>query len=369
MKPIRILQIVPNMQAGGLESLIMNIYRNIDRDKVQFDFLVHYKEKKHFDEEIENLGGIIHRFSVREDNKLINYIKSLDKFFREHKEYKVIHCHMSSLGFLIFLIAKKNGVKIRIAHSHNSATSKNIKGIFKRILMLPYKYISTINYACSNEAGLYLYNKKEFEVIPNAIELEKYKFNNKVRTKIRSDLGVENNFVIGHVGRFNTQKNHEYLLDMFFEFLKFKPESKLLLVGDGELYDKIKRKVTQLGLSNHVIMLGIRSDIEKLYQAMDCFWLPSLFEGLPLVSIEAQTSGLQCFLTKNITKEVEQTSLVTRICLDDSPKNNAKLIYENIINKDREEYYNLLKETNFDIKKCSIRLQNKYLKYYISEMI
>lgn len=364
MEPIRILQIVPNMQAGGLESLIMNIYRNIDRNKVQFDFLVHYTEEKHFDKEIESLGGKIHRFSVREDNKLIKYIKSLDVFFKNHKEYKVIHCHMSSLGFLIFLIAKKNGVKVRIAHSHNSSTSKNIKGFVKRILMLPYKYISTINYACSNESGKYLYNKKEFEVIPNAIELKKYKFDREVRYEVRKELNLEADFVIGHVGRFNIQKNHEYLIDMFYEFIKLKPQSKLLLIGDGELKEEIKEKIEVLGINDKVLMLGVRSDIDRLYQAMDCFCLPSLFEGLPLVSIEAQTSGLPCFITDNITKEAEKTDLIKRIDLNNSPKTNAELICRSISNINREEYYDAIKNTNFNITKYSKKLQNKYIKYY-----
>lgn len=366
MEPIRILQIVPNMQAGGLESLIMNIYRKIDRNKVQFDFIVHYKEKKHFDNEIENLGGKIYRFSLREDYNLIRYIKDLDAFFKKNKEYKVIHCHMSSIGFLIFLIAKKNGVKVRIAHSHNSATPKNLKGALIRLLMLPYKYFSTINYACSYESGRYLYNKKTFEIIQNGIDLEKYKFNYKVRNEIRAELNIDDEFIVGHVGRFNIQKNHKYLINMFSELIKVNPKCKLLLIGDGELNSDIKRQISQLGISDNVIMLGVRDDIHKLYQAMDCFCLPSISEGLPLVGVEAQASGLPCYFSDTITKELALTDNIQFLDLSRDYKNWI----ENIINNSQYELENryksfeVIENTNFNIYKLANYMENKYITLY-----
>ena len=328
MKPIRVLQIVPNMQQGGLENFIMNIYRNIDRQKVQFDFLVHYHRRQFFDDEIEKLGGMIYRFSLRDDNNIIKYIIELNKFYKKHKEYKVIHCHMSSIGFINFLIAKKNGIKIRIAHSHNSSTDKTIKGRIKRIMMLPYKYVSTLNYACSNDAGKYLYGNKKFEVIPNAIDTKNFEYNESFRKEIRDKLKLGNKLVIGNVGRFNLQKNHFFLIDIFYNIYNINKNAVLLLVGKGELENTIKEKVNKLGLEKCVYFLGIRSDINKIYQGMDIFLMPSLFEGLPLTGIEAQMSKLKCFFSDNITKEVLQTKnqIIAVLTMDTFAENEAKNI-------------------------------------------
>lgn len=237
---IRVLQIVPNMQAGGLENFIMNIYRKIDRESIQFDFLVHYKERKHFDDEIEKLGGKIYRMTLRDDNNIFKYMADLNSFYKEHPEYKIIHCHMSSIGFINFFIAKKNGVKVRIAHSHNSNTEKNIKGFIKSVLIKPLKYISTHNFACSSEAGKFLFGKRQFEVIPNAIDMELYRFNSETRKQERERLNIENKLVVGHIGRFELQKNHKYIIDVFKEVIKVDESIVLLLAGDGSLIEKIK---------------------------------------------------------------------------------------------------------------------------------
>lgn len=331
MEKIRILHIVPNMQSGGLESFIMNLYRNIDKEKFQFDFLVHYKERKFYDDEIEKLGGKIYRFSVREDYNFIKYIFQLNNFFKRHKEYKVIHCHMSSIGAIVFFIAKINGVKIRIAHSHNTDTEKSVKGFIKALLMKPYKYFSTINFACSESAGKYLYKNKKFIVIPNAIELDKFKYNKKIRNKVRHELRCEDKLVIGHIGRFELQKNHEFLIDVFHKAYKDNNKLELLLIGNGNLYNDIKEKVKKLHLENNIKFLGIRKDINELYQAMDCFVLPSKFEGLPLTAIEAQANGLPCLFSNTITRTVKLNDNVKFIDINDKKKwanemNKTKLL-------------------------------------------
>lgn len=360
-KTIRVLQVVPNMQAGGLETLIMNIYRNIDRDKVQFDFLVHYQTKKHYDKEIEDLGGKIYRFPVREDKKIFKYIVDLNRFFKNHSEYKIVHCHMSSLGFLIFFIAKMNGIKIRIAHSHNSSNSKDIKGRFKRLLMLPYKYTSSVNFACSQESGNYLFGKRPFEVISNAIEVEKFSYNTIIRDALRKELNLTNKFVIGHVGRFNVQKNHNYLIELFNEVLKINEDARLLLIGDGELKEEIYSKVKKLNLEDKVIFLGIRSDISRLYQAMDCFCLPSLFEGLPLVGVESQSSGLKTFFSSNITQEIIISDLAKTIDINEAPSINAMKIMNENYNYNRAQYNEIIRNSIFNIKKISKKLEDFYI--------
>lgn len=363
--PIRVLQIVPNMQNGGLENLIMNIYRNIDRSKVQFDFLVHYKERKFFDDEIEELGGRIFRLPLRNDNNLFKYVIDLNNFYKNHKEYKVIHCHMSSIGFINFLIAKHNGIKVRIAHSHNSNTDKTFKGRLKRIMMLPYKFASTINYACSTEAGKYLFGKQNFEMIPNAIDTKKFKFDNKFRKEIREKYDIDDSdILIGHIGRFNVQKNHMFIIESFNNALKKNKNLKLMLLGDGELMQNIKAKIRKMNLQDKIILTGVVSDAWKYYSAFDIFVLPSIFEGLPVVGVEAQCSGVKCLFADNITKDVEITNAIKYLPLDLEvwSEKYADFEFENIRN--RKKYSKIVKESDFNIEKISKYLEEKYLEFY-----
>lgn len=352
---IKVLQVVPNMQSGGLETFIMNVYRNIDREKVQFDFLVHYKEKKFYDNEIEKLGGKIYRFSLREDNNIFKYIKQLNNFFKIHKEYKIIHCHMASVGFLVFFIAKMNGVKVRIAHSHNSDTENTLKGIIKKILIKPYKFVSTVNFACSQLAGEFLFKKHKFIVVPNGIEIQKFKFDEKLRNKKRKELKVEDKFVVGHIGRFCEQKNHKFLLEVFKEVYAKNANAMLMLVGVGELEEKIKQQVKEFKLEQNVIFLGARKDVNELYQAMDVFAFPSKFEGLGIVLIEAQAAGLQVIASNMVPNEVVVTQNIKRI------EFNRDKWVEEILNtreKNRLELENTI--NRFDIKTVSKFLQEYY---------
>lgn len=363
-KPIRILQIVPNMQQGGLENFIMNIYRNIDRKKVQFDFLVHYAEKKYFDDEIEKLGGKIFRFSLREDNKFFSYIKQLNDFFKEHKEYNVIHCHMASMGFIIFLIAKKNGVKVRIAHSHNANTEKSFKGFVKRILIKPLKYISTVNFACSQKAGKFLFGNKKFEVVPNAIDVNKFKFSEEKRREYRNKLDItETQFVIGHIGRFNVQKNHKFIVNVFNKYLKINPNAILLLIGDGELIGSIKERCIQLNIQDKVVFIGNVNNPYDYYSAMDLFILPSLFEGLPVVGVEAQANGLKCLFADNITKEVKLID--SSEYLDLNIDNWVEKINEIFQNKktDRGYTYKTILKSDFEITKTVQNMEKIYMNF------
>lgn len=360
--PIRILQIVPNMQSGGLETLIMNIYRNIDKNKVQFDFLVHYTEEKFYDKEIESMGGKIYRFSLRNDSNVIKYIMELNQFFKEHKEYKVIHCHMASIGTLIFAIAKKNGIQCRIAHSHNTNTENNLKGIIKSILIKPYKYFSSYNFACSNDAGYFLFKNKKFEVLPNGILTTNFIYNEESRIKIRKELGISDDFVVGHVGRMCNQKNHLYLLDIFYEYNRANPKSKLLLIGTGELEKKINEKINKLKLNENVLMLGSKSNVNDYYNAMDCFVFPSKFEGLGIVIIEAQASGLKCLISNNIPLEADLIpELITRLSIQQDSFNWSKNIKES---KDRLKFNDVVKNSNYDINKVVDRLTKIYIKFY-----
>ena len=312
----RILHIVPNMNMGGLETFIMNVYRNIDRDKIQFDFLEHYKEESFYDKEINMLGGKVYHFTFRNDNNIFKYIFNLNNFFKNHKEYDVIHCHMESIGALIFLIAKIHGIKIRIGHAHTNSTSNNLKGYIKRITSLFFKYTTTTNLACSEEAGRYLYSNKKITVIPNGIDFDKFKFNKDIRVKLRNEYNLKNKFVIGHVGRMDNAKNQLFLIDVFYEYQKSNKNAILILVGDGELKDAIISKISSLKIEDKVLLFGVRSNINEIYSMFDLFLFPSLFEGLGIVLIEAQINGLTVVASNNIPKSTRISDSIKYLSLE-----------------------------------------------------
>lgn len=357
---IRVLHVVPNMQVGGLETFIMNIYKNIDRDKIQFDFLEHYKEESAYDEQIRSLGGNIYHFSLRNDNNIFRYIINLNKFFKEHKEYKIIHCHMESIGSLVFFIARFHGIKICIGHSHTTSANKNIKGFVKKMISKPFKFFTDYNFACSKEAGKYLFGKKEFEVISNAIDMKKFVFNKKIRNKLRKEFHLENSFVIGHVGRMDKGKNQLFLLDIFNSYQKVDPNSFLVLIGDGEDREKIVHKINNYGLNDKVLLLGIRKDVYELYSMFDMFVFPSLFEGLPLTLIEAEVNGLTCLASDNISKECIISDKIHFLDVNENALKWKDKIIEikdtkrEVVNfNDNKEKYNIV-----DLAKY---LENKYI--------
>lgn len=330
---IRVLHCVYGMNRAGLETFIMNIYRNIDRSKVQFDFLVRTPKKCDYDDEIYSLGGKIYYVPSRRRG-IIKSLKIIDEFFRNHNEYNIIHSHVSSLSDVTVLkMAKKYGVKCRIIHSHSTNQLGNpVHKFLHRYNQLFIKSYATDYFACSNSAAKWmypsnLYNKKEFKIIKNGIEPEKYIYNEDIRNRKRIELGVKDKFVVGHIGRFHPVKNHKFIVDIFHEIFKRERDSFLLLVGDGEMREEIEKKVEDLGLKNNVLFTGVRTDIPDLLQAMDVFLFPSIFEGLPVTLIEAQASGLKCFVSDNvITREVNVSNLVQFISLKNSAQHWAEKI-------------------------------------------
>ena len=363
MEPIRILQVVPNMQQGGIENFIMNIYRNIDRNKVQFDFLVHYNREYFFDKEIKSLGGEIYHFPIMENPNILKYFLHLNKFFKKHTEYKVIHAHMASLAFFYLGIAKHNSIKIRIIHSHEKSFLKNIKGYIKYFLFKLAKYNANYYFACSTEAGKYLFKNRTFEIIPNAIDFEKFKYDYSIRYRLRKEMNLENKFIIGHIGRFNSQKNHDFIIETFYECQKNINNAILMLIGCGELEDRIRKKVKDLNIENKVLFLGTRKDVNELYQTMDLFIMPSKFEGLPVSGIEAQVNGLQCIFSDNITREVDISKKSLFLPLDEILWKDK--IIEQFNNQTRVmNYTSSLIDSSFDIKKLAKIIQERYVKLY-----
>ena len=361
----RILQIVPNMHSAGLENLLMNIYRNVDRNKIQFDFLVHYSGKYDFDDEITEMGGKIYHFPVMEDKNIVRYYLELIKFFKQHPEYKVIHGHMPSLGFIYMNAAKKAGVPVRIMHSHNASASNNLKGKVKGIAVKFAKYPSNYLLACSEKAGEFQYGKSEFKVMHNAIDAKKFSYNPKIRDEVRKELGLFDEIAFLHIGRFTKQKNHNFLLDIFDAFLKLEPNSKLFLMGEGELLQEIRELVINKKLSDKVIFLGVRKDAWRIYQACDMFLLPSLHEGLPVVGIETQAAGLMSIMADTVTTEVDITGLVRFVPLESSAAewaNEIQAIRKSGI--ERTDTYEKIVEAGYDMCHEASKIQDMYINLY-----
>lgn len=361
--PIRILQIVTYMGRGGLETMLMNYYRNIDHSRVQFDFLVHRNFEADYDNEIKAMGGNI--YHVSKLNPLSNQYKSeLDKFFNEHKEYKIVHSHLDCMAGIPLKVAKKCDVPIRIAHAHSSNQTKDIKYVLK----LLYKRNITKNanylFACGEQAGRWMFNTNDFKVINNAIDAKKYSYNEKIRNIRRTEFNIpKDSIVIGHVGRFMVPKNHDFIIDIFNKIHLNNPNSYLMLVGEGDLKEAILDKVKELNLEEYVIFTGLRSDVNQLLQAMDVFLFPSLYEGLPVSIVEAQAAGLPCLISDKVPIECKKTDLVYQLNLNDSVGIWADKVNE-LSHIQRRDTYEDIKNAGFDIVENAKWLENFYLDMY-----
>lgn len=358
----RILHIVTYMGRGGLETMLMNYYRHIDRSKVQFDFLVHRDFEADYDQEILKMGGRIYHVS-RLIPWSITYKMKLMAFFREHPEYKIVHVHQDCLSSVALQCAKVCGVPVRIAHSHNSNQDKNLKYLIKKIYMKKIPMYATDLMACGKMAGDWMFGRRQYTVICNAIDTRKYVFTPTVSDESRQKLQIEkNDIVIGHIGRFHPQKNHSFLIDIFFECVKQNSNVKLLLVGDGNNKKKIQDKVDYLGISDKVIFTGVRTDIPELLQAMDVFVFPSLYEGLPVTLIEAQAAGLPCVISNCISDECVVTDgLITYKGVDESPDKWAKCILEQVSNS-RRNHMEEIQNAGYDVVSAATWLEDFYLK-------
>lgn len=355
--PIRVAQVMGVMNGGGVESVVMNYYRHIDRERIQFDFIVNSNSEMVPQAEIETLGGRV--YYVPPYSKLPSYMREV-KGILTRGGYKIVHSHVNALSVFPLAAAKAAGVPNRIAHSHStSGRGECLKNALKSLLKRFSRVYPTKLIACSNYAGDWLFGRNApYEVLYNAVDLEKFAFNSETRQRIRNELRVDGNtFVVGHVGRFMTQKNHAYLIEVFREVLQIKPNSVLVLVGTGELSGEIKQKVVNLGIEDKVLFLGQRQDVADLYQAFDVFVLPSLYEGLCLVGVEAQRNGLPCFFSSEVTSEEKLTDGARFLSLDQSPKDWA----QQIVLSSREEYLRTDNFAKYEIREAAKHLEKKYL--------
>lgn len=349
--PIRVLQVTSgDKQGGGVESFLMNIYRRIDKSKIQFDFLTpSHSTMNNYKEEIEKLGGNIYELNAiyNKYTRLFQLMYLLPSFYKKNNyKYNIVHVNAGSISTEVSLnlISFLCNIPTRIAHSHNTGNEKNlIFKVLQYISKLVLKLCATDYFACSKKAARRLFfdkdiNSGKVKIIKNAIDFEKFIFNPEKRRIIREKLGIENSFVVGNISRFVPEKNHEYLIKVFSELQKIKSDSKLVLIGNGVLEEKVKLLVEDLNLKDKVLFLGERKDVNDLLSALDIILMPSIFEGFPVTLVEAQVNGLPIYMSSNITKEVVLTDLVKSLDLNDSPKDWAKIIANSRNIRDNDAY-------------------------------
>lgn len=343
-EPKRVLHVLGTTNLGGAESRVMELYRSIDREKIQFDFLVHTDKEGHYSKEILSLGGRIYNVPRFKVYNIAKYKKALCSFFSEHKEFVAVHGHMTSTASIYLPIAKKSGVPLTISHARSAGVDRGIKGTITKILRMPLAKKSDYCLTCSKEAAIAVFGQKNVDAgkvwtIPNAIDCKRFEYNDNIRKEMRDELGVSDKFVIGHVGRFGFMKNHVYLVEIFAQLCKKRDDMAMIFIGKGEEEANVHQKLQTLGLEmfgdkdyleKKVQFLGNHFDVEKYYQAFDYFVFPSTFEGLPGSVAEAQAAGLHCLVSDRITREVALTPLVSYRSIDEAPIKWSDEILENI---------------------------------------
>ncbi len=367
-EPIRVAQIIGKWLGGGVESVVMNYYRHIDRTKIQFDFICDEDSTNIPYGEIEKMGGKV--ILIPPYQKVFKYHKKLKEVLKSGG-YKIVHSHINTLSVFSLFAAKCAGVPVRIAHSHSTTNKKEKKKNLLKQILRPFSKVFATDYMCCSElAGRWLFGNKEYDngnvyLLNNAIDLDKFKYDEEKRKKKRKELNIEDDtLVIGHVGRFVEQKNHRFLIDIFNEVHKQKENSILLLAGQGPLMEEMKEKVKILGIENSVKFLGQRNDINELYQAFDVFCLPSLYEGLPVVGVEAQATGLLCIFSDDMTKETKVLDATEFLSLNQSVEEWAYTILKKYKPFKRKSCTNEISKKDFNIKKEANKLIQKYCEGY-----
>ncbi len=311
---IRILHIVSSLaRANGVSGCIMNYYRGIDRSKFQFDILFFTDNANSYREEFESLGGRAIKIDRPSITNFLTISKQLHQLFAQNR-YSIIHCHVAQIGLLLFPIAYRHSVESIILHSHNSRSSEiRYKQIRNSVMNRLSSMLATHHFACSREAAEALFSRSEIQkgifVMNNAVDVNRFRFSPDKRAALREELGVDKDRVlIGNIGRCCIQKNQLLLIDIFNTHLKRHSQSTLVIVGDGAILESLKARANELGISNNIIFTDVRKDIDCIVSALDIMVMPSLFEGLPVTGIEAQTAGLPCLFASSITKDVKVNS-------------------------------------------------------------
>lgn len=372
---IRVLHSVSNMDRAGIETMLMNYYRYMDRNEVQFDFLCNKKKPGAYDDEIKSLGGRIFHTPGLNPTKYFQYQKYMKMLFAKHPEYKILHGHNGAFAVYSLHAAKKSKIPVRIYHCHGASLIHDLKYPLKLVCMKFLDKNYNHRWTCGEAAARFYYGDKiadsrQYRLITNAIDVEKFIYDESVRMKMRRQYNLEHKKVIGHVGRFMTQKNHTFLLDVFACLHEKEPSTTLVLLGDGELMEEMKKKAQELNVVDSVLFVGNVNNANEWYQAFDLFILPSIYEGLPVVGIEAQAAGLPCVFSTKVTKEVSITDHTEFLDLGDSCAVWARKILE-MLQKcaQRQNEYDAVTAANYNIKVESKKLQQLYVDLYNGENI
>lgn len=355
---IRVLQVLGSVSLGGAESRVMDIYRHMDRDKIQFDFLVTRGTQEYYNDEIKSMGGNIYYLPPFRIYNYFSYIKAVKAFFKEHSDYAAVHGHMTSTAAMYLPIAKKCGIPLTIAHARSAGVDAGLKGRLTKLLRRNLYKRCDVMIACSDLAGTAVFGRARQDsgkviFMPNAIDSEAFTPNSKVRDEIRGKYSVADRFVIGHVGRFHYAKNHEFLLQIFSEICKVRQDAVLMLVGDGPLHEDIERWAEALGIKDRVIMTGRQTPVDPYYQAFDCMLFPSRYEGMPGTIVEAQAAGINCLVSDTVTSQVKISDMVEFMSLDKSATEWAEALLDIA---GRDTTVPDIKSTNYDV--------NNQIKFY-----
>ncbi len=343
----------------GISSMVLNHFKHFHADQLEYEFVIWNEAPDDLRSEIESRGGIIHTLPLR-TKKPLQYYRALKRLMLE-RSYSIIHAQgNSSTLYLEMLAAKRAGIPNRIPHSHNSMCSYLT---LHKLLKNRFSQSYTHAFACSKKAGDWLF-RGPYEIVNNGIELEKFTFKSEIRDQLRSAFGLNGKKVVGHVGNYNYAKNHDFLIDIFAALVNRDDTYRLILVGAGELMETVRQKIKKLELNAYVLILGPRTDAPDLFQAMDCLVMPSRFEGLPLVLVEAQASGVPCVVSDQITQEINITDLLTYVPLEKDPEQWAGII-AGLPRQDRcrksIEAGEKLRNAGYDIKLEARKLENRYL--------
>lgn len=360
-KPIRVLQMTASLYHGGSQNMIVNLYKAIDRNKIQFDFIVDHPELNDLQEVVESLGAKVFAMPQFKGTNILEVKKAWNVFFKNHPEYKIIHSHARSYASIYLDIAKKYGLKT-IIHSHNTSNGSGIKAKIKDLLQYNLRNVADYFIGCSLDSGKWLFGEDvvasdRFYILNNAIDTNKFKFDSNIRKEYRKQLNIENNKVYIQVGEFNEQKNHQFTIELFSKLIKQEPNAKLLLVGNGEYFDIIKNKIDELELNNHITLLGRRDDVNKLLMASDVYLMPSNFEGLSVAAIEAQASGIKCLLSDKVSKDVNITNTCEFLPLGINEWVNGCINTK----QERLDTYNQIINMGYDVNSTAKWLENFYL--------
>ena len=365
--PIRVLHYIGSLELGGSQAFIMELYRNMNRTKVQFDFVTFPNEKGPLYDEIMSLGGKVYECPKYKGSNHFEFVNWWNTFLKKHKEYRIVHGHVRSVAAIYLPVVKFNK-RFCIIHSHSTSNGKGIASIIKSILQFPIRFLADYYMACSIAAGEWLFgkritNSRKYSTVPNAINTEKFIFDKQVRMQVRQQFDINDNLCIGHVGRFSEVKNHDFLLQVLSTLVKRDKKVRLLLVGDGPDKNKIEKKAANMGLSKYIIFTGAQLNTAKFYQAMDVFAFPSLWEGLGIAAIEAQSTGLPCVISDCIPKEVDiGAGLVTRLNINNDSVWAKTLLNQKLVRKNRKSQLAEVKKSGYDIKNNAKKLQRFYLK-------